>query len=338
MEEDFIGMPIEGEMEASTESVVEASAEVDPVPQFEQPESEEGNTEASVYEDLDLDTPADAEPERATEVTEQEQDEQTQEPPFNPEDLIGNYTEEVIDFNEYQSRFSGAEWFENAKTKTISIFGLGGIGSWTSMLISRFNPAVIKAYDLDTVDASNMSGQFFSIDQITSTKAEAAKHNAKRFSNYNAMVGFLCDVTQSASDITISDVNICGFDNMVARNYITQKAMASQKKVWVIDGRLSMRTLQVFCYKSNSVNDTIYRRHFMFGDDEAEAVVCSMKQTSFMANMIASIISNLYMSICLQDVSRFPYEVPFMIEYDCLTYNFKVYQNGEAAIVGTGKS
>lgn len=298
----------------------------------EQPQQEEDNISDDQPSEIN-------EVETTVEDNQQEETvEQPQEP--LPDDIIRDFHENIVKDNEYQSRFKGAEWFDNARSKVVTCIGLGGIGSWAALLMSRFNPRAMYLYDLDYVEGVNISGQFYKISQINQEKSSCTRDNISEFSDYRNAFSYTMDA--SRANFENSNVFILGLDSMKARQDVMNRisfgaTQTLDNNTWIIEGRLSMRTLQVFCFKLRSENHKIYQKNFMFKDEEADAVVCSMKQTSFMANMIGSVISNVYMSICLQEVSRFPYGVPFMIEYDCLTYQFKTYLNGEAALIGTNR-
>lgn len=306
--------------------VTESESEVFVVSDREQFFDDDDDDDESGGEDEDL-------IEQPTEQPAQE------EQPVKP-DIIRDFHDNIVKDNEYQARFKGAEWFENARSKVITCIGLGGIGSWASLLISRFNPRSMYLYDLDSIEGVNISGQFYKVSQINQEKSFCTRDNISEFSDYKNAFSYVADAT--TVDFAKSDVFILGLDSMRARQGVMNRLCYMNRELikdsWIIEGRLSMRTLQVFCFKTGSPDHDIYQRKFMFKDEEADATVCSMKQTSFMANMIGSVISNVYMSICLQEVSRFPYGVPFMIEYDCLTYQFKTYLNGTAALSGTDRT
>ena len=85
---------------------------------------------------------------------------------------------------ESTSRFSSAEWFNKIQEEEVLIAGIGGIGSWTSLLLSRLHVKSILAYDMDTVDNTNLSGQFFGHTNIGSNKVYALYSLAQNFSNY----------------------------------------------------------------------------------------------------------------------------------------------------------
>lgn len=338
--------PIE-ENTAIDPSNIENSIAEEPEPEQEsEPDNQQDNihaiepntTESEGVVDMELTQEGFANEDEFVEVADPVEEEVKQEE-NHTNDIILNFHENIVKDNEYQARFKGAEWFENARSKTITCIGLGGIGAWAAMLVSRFNPRSMYLYDLDFVEGVNISGQFYKVTQINQEKSFCTRDNIAEFSDYKNAFAYTADAT--LIDFNKSDVFVLGLDSMRARRGVMDKIYYINKDSltdsWVIEGRLSMRTLQVFCFKIGSKDHDLYQRKFMFSDEEADATVCSMKQTSFMANMIGSVMSNVYMSICLQEVSKFPYGVPFMIEYDCLTYQFKTYLNGEAALIGTGR-
>ena len=63
---------------------------------------------------------------------------------------------------------------------------------------------------------------------------------------------------------------------------------------------------------------------YLFTDAEAEETVCSMKQTTYMACMIASIMTNLFVNFTANLLDPvIPYDLPFFTEYDAQNMIFK---------------
>ena len=75
--------------------------------------------------------------------------------------------------NQATSRFSSAIWYDNIQTKTITLAGLGGIGSYVAFLLGRLHPDTILLYDGDRIEEANMSGQLYSGDDIGQMKSNA---------------------------------------------------------------------------------------------------------------------------------------------------------------------
>ena len=112
-----------------------------------------------------------------------------------------------LEFDETTSRFNGAIWYDKITTQHIILAGLGGIGSWTALLLGRMKPALLALYDHDVVERSNMSGQLYGASEIGYSKAASIRK----------IVSWLSDYFPSALDMRYSgaspvrDVMICGF-------------------------------------------------------------------------------------------------------------------------------
>lgn len=225
--------------------------------------------------------------------------------------------------NESSSRFSSAVWFDEIQKQTVTLAGLGGIGSYVAFLIGRLKPSRLVIYDDDTVEETNLSGQLFSINNIGSNKTTAVCSMVRDYSKYYSIISRTekFKVTSPPTNIMI-----CGFDNMAARSifyttwksYVLSKPEEDRKKCLFIDGRLAAEEFQVFCMTGND-NYLMkeYEDKWLFPDSEAEATLCSYKQTSFCANMIASVMVNLFVNfvanMCNPIIER---ELPFFTYYN----------------------
>lgn len=231
---------------------------------------------------------------------------------------------------ESTSRFSSAEWFNKIQEEEVLIAGIGGIGSWTSLLLSRLHVKSILAYDMDTVDNTNLSGQFFGYTNIGANKVYALYSLAQNFSNYFKINGINTEYTENC---VTKNVMICGFDNMAARKVffnnwkkrVNNLSPYYKNKCLFIDGRLAAEEFQVYCIRGDSTYlIDKYENECLFTDSEAENTLCSYKQTSFCANMIASVIINLFVNFianqCGPIVDR---ELPFCTYYDAERMYFK---------------
>ena len=127
---------------------------------------------------------------------------------------------------------------------------------------------------------------------------------------------------------------ICGFDNMSSRRtfyekwkrHVNEKRSAEEKaNCLFIDGRLAAEEFQVFCIQgTNVVHMQKFEANWLFSDEEAEATLCSYKQTSFCANMIASVMVNLFVNFvankCEPLIDR---ALPFFTYYDATQMIFR---------------
>lgn len=232
--------------------------------------------------------------------------------------------------DESTSRFSGAEWFNEIQKARIIIAGIGGIGSNVAFQIARMIPANLTLYDDDNVEMVNMAGQLFSTNDIGVAKVDAI---ANMIYNYTSIRQVLAIQDKFTSDKEPGDIMICGFDNMRARatffsswvGHIKDKTEEERKKCLYLDGRLSMDTLQILCITGDDdYNIERYKKEFLFADSRADATVCSMKQTTYLACMIGSLMTNLFTNFIANTLNPvIPYDLPFFTEYDAQNMLFK---------------
>lgn len=232
--------------------------------------------------------------------------------------------------NDTTSRFSGAEWFEEIQTKRITFAGLGGIGSWACLLLGRMAIRTLYLYDDDVVEYANMSGQLYSRKDVTKYKSEAIEELLGLYTSTTSIYSFTRRFEEGE---TGTDIMICGFDNMAARKtffnawktHVEALPDDAKPQCLFIDGRLSMDQLQVFCIQGTDTNaQERYENKYLFSDEEAEETVCSMKQTSYLAAMIGSIITNLFTNWAANLLNPvIPYDLPFFTEYNAQYMIFK---------------
>lgn len=246
----------------------------------------------------------------------------------DPQEEVIPENNDSITITDYNSRFSGALWYDKVREQFVTLAGIGGIGSNTAYLLSRLNIAYLSVYDDDVVDASNMSGQFFTISDIGRHKVHSLYTALVYYSNYRNIATYSRKFTPAS---TAENIMICGFDNMEARKIFfnawkRKVSNTSEKQLCLfIDGRLSVECMQIFCINgTDSYNMQKYEREYLFDDSEAEATICSNKQTSFMATMISSYIVNLFVNHCANLCSEDPVrELPFFTEYSAETMYLK---------------
>lgn len=232
--------------------------------------------------------------------------------------------------DESTTRFSGAEWFREIQKARIIVAGIGGIGSNVAFQLARMIPANLTLYDDDVVEMVNMAGQLYSYNDIGKSKVDAIADMIGRYTSMRLVLAVKDKFTSSKEP---GDIMICGFDNMIARrvffnswnNHIQEKSKEEKSKCLYLDGRLSMDTLQIFCITGDDeYNINRYNKEFLFADYEAEETVCSMKQTTYLACMIGSLMVNLFTNFIANQLNpAIPYDLPFFTEYDAQNVLFK---------------
>lgn len=259
-------------------------------------------------------------------VMEAPQEQAPAEQPADDDVHIENSTTVFLD--ETDARFQGAPWYKIAHEQTITIVGLGGIGSHTCFQLARMKPRTLFLYDHDRVERVNMSGQLYNSDNEGEYKTDACINFADKYASYYDIVSFSSRFDESCD---VSDIMICGLDNMEARKLIFNKWLqhveelpeSERYKCLFIDGRMSAENIQVFAMTGNdSYYMDVYFHEWLFSDSEADATVCSYKQTSFCAAMIGGLISNLFANFCANLAGGYR-RLPFMTEYSAETMLLK---------------
>ena len=121
------------------------------------------------------------------------------------------------------------------------------------------------------------------------------------------------------------NIFIAGFDNMTARRDLYNIWKKTSEAQLFIDGRLNAEEYQVFCFtKKDVLLQERYEKEYLFSDEEADATVCSYKQTTYAASMIGAVIANLVANFCTNAGEPFiERNLPFMISYDASMMMFK---------------
>lgn len=231
---------------------------------------------------------------------------------------------------ESSSRFSSAVWYNAVRAKSITLAGVGGIGSYIAFLLSRMKPASLTIYDPDTVEEVNMSGQLYSKKNVGKTKVDSI---AEMMADYSNFFNTMSIADRFTGNSPAENIMICGFDNMKARNlffnrwllHVSNLPEEEKKKCLFIDGRLAAEEFQVFCITGDDIyHQNIYKRDHLFSDAEADETICSYKQTSHCANMIGSIIVNLFVNFVANECNPLiPRDLPFITTYDAERMYFK---------------
>ena len=236
-----------------------------------------------------------------------------------------------ITMDESTTRFSSALWFKEIQNKVIVLAGIGGIGSYAALLLARMKPKALFLYDDDEVETVNMAGQLYSINDVGKKKVDALADICSSFALYNSVFAIPEKFTLESE---ASDIMICGFDNMKARklyyykwaNHINKLDDDRKKHCLFLDGRLAAEEFQVFCITGDDTySQELYKTKYLFDDNQADATVCSYKQTSYMANMIGSMIVNLFVNFVANEVGGMR-DLPFLTSYEGESLMFETQQ------------
>lgn len=213
--------------------------------------------------------------------------------------------------NVKQSRFRDASWYTKLNEYRIPLIigGVGGIGSWLTLYLSRMMgpDSYLILYDYDKVEEVNMAGQLYTMNDVGLNKVDALRRIAMDFSGYGKIESM---VERYDSESLKSPVMFSCFDNMEARQVMFDNWMTEAEKYpesIFIDGRLNAEQFQVYYVTLEWAEK--YRKEHLFADSEVEDANCSYKQTTHFAAAIAAKMVQGFTAF-LDDT----YELPFRYE------------------------
>lgn len=223
------------------------------------------------------------------------------------------------------ARFSGALWFKQVGNSKVTIIGQGGIGSWTSLIVARLGIQEMATFDGDRVEAVNMAGQFFGREDIGSFKTTAIYNRVYSLCSY---FYYSANSRNFSKGTYLHPITIGALDNMQVRKDVFESwciQYGNNPVALFIDGRLSADELQIFVIKGGDtarINE--YKNKWLFTDEEGEHTLCSFKQTTYMASMIASLIGNVIVNHCANIANPDAmFDLPFYINYNAEMMYFK---------------
>lgn len=218
---------------------------------------------------------------------------------------------------DYNLRFKDAEWY--ASNAQAIVGGAGGIGSWLSLFLTRAG-IPIYLFDHDIVSSQNIGGQLYRTQDINKSKVSSMSEIIYHFTGVSINIY----ANRFDADSMAHSIMLSGFDNMDARImffrkwklFVSTMEESKKKEAIFIDGRLNAEQLQIFSIKGDDVeHQDIYERDYLFSDSDVTEGVCSFRQTTHVAAMIASymtaILTNHLTNIKINAPAR---RVPFKYE------------------------
>lgn len=192
------------------------------------------------------------------------------------------------------TRFSGAEWAD--QLTRVLLVGAGGIGSWLAVNLARIGHELF-IQDGDQVDETNVTGgQMFSRNDLGRNKTAAVMDTCRQYGSTNSIYSLDTFFVPRSS---ILPITITGLDNMQTRKMVFENWVKygnglgekARSEMLLIDGRLTLEMYEVFAIHHTPEQLLHYKKHDLFTDEEGSAVGCTVKQSTFSAMGIGSMIT-----------------------------------------------
>ena len=204
-----------------------------------------------------------------------------------------------------RDRFKEAPWYDPEQTVTVG--GLGSIGSWLTFMLGRLVNK-IYVYDFDVIEAHNLSGQLYGESHVGDSKSASIISISSDF-NPNTVIAERGEFTK---DSGVTPISFSCFDNMEARRYMFENWKDLDNPELFVDGRLTAEQLWVYAVTPDKIDDF---EEYMFTDDEMEDLPCSFKSTTHISSMIASYMTVMFTNYLhnkqIEDIRELPLETTF---------------------------
>lgn len=161
----------------------------------------------------------------------------------------------------------------------IHIIGVGGIGSWTALLIAKMGCSNITIYDFDVVEEHNCASQFYKESQLGIDKMDALQENILEQTGINVKRAPIAEEENINEGLIIIAV-----DSMDERAKLAE--MFRDKDVTIIDGRMGGVQLEIYTRHGISYPGCIVP------SEDVSHEPCTAKAISFNCAVIGGLICN----------------------------------------------
>jgi hypothetical protein len=195
--------------------------------------------------------------------------------------------------SEMSTRYSDSHWWKPGEI--IMIIGLGNIGSWLSLMLSKLEPRLFL-YDFDRIEEHNIGVTPYPFKSIGSLKTEAAQDLINSCSPNSLPDIHLLGAYDEES--FINKVVFTGADNMTARKIAFEKWVeiyGNDPSAIFIDGRSTMEFIQTFNVVGGRQDYIEKYRESLFSDEEdIGELPCGAKSSSHFGAIIAGLMVTAY--------------------------------------------
>ena len=172
------------------------------------------------------------------------------------------------------------------KNTSISIVGVGAIGSFVTLILSKMGMKKINVYDGDSVEEHNIPNQFYKLKQIGVIKTVAIKNIVKEYAD--------TEITENGkvdnNTLIVSDIVILCTDSMKSRKLAYKKSMEFTK--YIIDARMNGNTYRIYTFDIKNEEHCKMYESSLYLDKHSDIGKCTEKTIIYNVAEIASKIAN----------------------------------------------
>jgi molybdopterin/thiamine biosynthesis adenylyltransferase len=187
-----------------------------------------------------------------------------------------------MDFKRQLGLFNPGE-YENT---SVSLVGVGSIGSFAAIVLAKMGIRNLVLYDGDMIEEHNLPNQFFTKSQLGLRKADAMEYVLSEFTDADAE----CHGKVTEKTILFSDVVVACTDSMSSRKLVYRKSRKLAS--YLIDARMAGDTYRIYTVDLKDKEQRKYYEGTLYGDKEASEVPCTEKTIVYNVAEVAAKIGS----------------------------------------------
>lgn len=170
----------------------------------------------------------------------------------------------------------------------VTIIGVGGIGSSTTLALVKMGVQNIIVYDDDKVELHNLPSQLYRFSDLGKTKVEALKEICQDY----AGVVIEAKPERFNGQQTLSGIVISGVDSMASRKEIWKKVKYNPSIQLYIEARMGAEVARIYTVRPCDPWEVNWYEMSLYSDEEALEAPCTARAVVYCSFMIAALIAN----------------------------------------------
>lgn len=176
---------------------------------------------------------------------------------------------------------------ELLRKHSVTIVGVGAIGSKAAEVVVKMGFPVLRLYDHDTVETHNVSCQGFGVRDVGQLKANLIAERLRADTGAN-IIGYPVKVAEQMEFLT--SIVISAVDTMDGRALMFDSFMSSPSARFYLDGRMAAMFGQVYIVDKSDADTVAAYRASLYPQSEVAELPCTEKSTIFCAFGMASLM------------------------------------------------
>ena len=169
----------------------------------------------------------------------------------------------------------------------VTVIGVGGIGSPTTLALAKMGVSQISVYDDDSVELHNLPNQLYRLSDLGKTKVEALSDATDDYAGVS-----LETKAERFENQQLSGVVISGVDSMAARKAIWQKIKFNPSVQLYIEARMGAEVCRIHTVRPTDPTEVKWYETTLYSDEQAQDLPCTARAIIYTVFVVAGLIAN----------------------------------------------